>query len=173
MVESIAAPVTGAAATRGPGQDDLRGSIDHELVLARTAVRVGASLAALAVAIVLPLRGTAAAVTAVAAVALVSGTFALAGASHAWAARRGPAVLQAVAFGGFLVRLVIYATALVLLRPVDAVDGPVLAITTAIAAIVVLAFEVRSVLAHRELWWVDPTARRAGTTDNADGKARA
>jgi hypothetical protein len=140
---------------------------DNELTMARAALRVGAVVTAPVVLVALLLRGVPAGLTALGAVALVVGNFYVTGRSLAWAARIGPVALQATALGGFMVRLVVYAAAIVLLRPVEAIDGPVLAISAAVAMVVVLAYEVRLVSSHRELWFVDAGVRPV------DGKERA
>lgn len=126
--------------------------------MARAAERVGVVLAVPIVALAGLLRGVAGALTALAGVVLVVGVVALTGRSLAWAAGHGPAVLQAVALGGFALRLMIYAGAIVALRPVEAIDGPVLALTVAVTAVVVLATEARFALRNRQLWWVDAGA---------------
>ncbi|MBW3620657.1 MAG: hypothetical protein KY461_10465, partial [Actinobacteria bacterium] len=126
-----------------------------ERTMAEAAVRVGVVAAVPVVVAALALRGAAGALTALGAVLLVVGNFYVTGRSLDWAARFGPTALQATALGGFLVRLVLFAAAIVVLRPVDAIDGPVLAISAAVAMVVVLAYEVRLVSSHRELWFVD------------------
>lgn len=122
--------------------------------MTRAALRVGGLLAVAAVVVAAAVRGTAGALTALGGVGLVVGSFAVTGWSLAWAARHGPGSLQAVALGGFLLRLVVYALAIVALSPVRAVDGPVLAVTVAVAAVVLLSAEVRLLLRRGELWWV-------------------
>jgi ATP synthase protein I len=150
----------------------------NEVAMARAAVRVGALTAVPVVAVAGLVRGTAGALTALAAVAFVTGLFYVTGRSLAWAASKSVTALQAMALGGFFVRLVLYAVLIVVLRPVEAIDGPVLAIATAVTMIVVLAFEVRFVLRHSELWWVDADApampkRRSLLFAQLDGKERA
>ncbi len=140
---------------------------DNELTMARAALRVGVIVAVPVVLAAAALRGTAAGVTALAAVAVVVANFYVTGRSLSWAAKIGPAALQATALGGFLVRLVIYAGAIVLLRPVEAIDGPVLAISAAVAMVVVLAYEVRLVTSHRELWFVDTSVRPVAGKERA------
>lgn len=130
--------------------------------MARAALPVGLALAVLAVIAVLPVRGAAGALTALGAVVFVVGNFYLTGRALAWAGRIGPAALQAVALGGFFVKLVVLAIALVLLRPVEAIDGPVLAITTVVATVVVLVAEVRFVSQHTTLWWLVTTVNEKG-----------
>lgn len=145
--------------------------VDSEVTMARAAVRVGLVLTIPVVGLAWLLRGQSGGLTALGAVVLVIGTFALTGHSMAWAARIGPVALQAVALGGFMLRLMLYAIGIVVLGPVDAVDGPVLAITVAVAMVVLLAYEVRLVLQHREFWWVT-TADAPTATAGIAGKDR-
>lgn len=133
---------------------------DAEVLLARAAARAGGVFAVPAVGLAWLLRGTAGALSALGAVVLVVGVLALTARSLAWAAAHGPVALQATALGGFMLRLVIYAGAIVALRPVEAIDGPVLAITVASTTIVVLATEVRFALRNSQIWWVDAAQRR-------------
>ncbi|MBW3661539.1 MAG: hypothetical protein KY469_00445 [Actinobacteria bacterium] len=129
--------------------------------MARAALPVGLALAVLAVLTVFPVRGAAGALTALAAVVFVVGNFYLTGRALAWAGRISLSVLQAVALGGFFLKLVVLAIALVLLRPIEAIDGPVLAITTVVATVVVLVAEVRLVSRRSSFWWlVDPQAAK-------------
>lgn len=136
---------------------------DSEATMARAALPVGSVLAVLAVAIVLPWRGVGAAATALGAVVFVVGNFYLTGRALTWGGRISPAVLQAVALGGFFLKLVVLAIALVLLRPVEAIDGTVLAITTVVATMVVLAFEVRLVSQQATFWWLTPQVAGSGS----------
>lgn len=127
-----------------------------ERTMARTAVRVGVALTVpVLLAVALSGRGLAGVLTAVGALVLVIGNFALTGRAFAWAGGIGPAAVQAVALGGFLAKLVVLAVALVALKDVRAIDGPVLAITTAASTIVLLATEVRLVLTHADFWWLN------------------
>lgn len=132
-----------------------------ELTMARAALRVGVVLVPLAVVASWVLRGPEAGLTALGAVALVILNFYATGRSLAWAASFSPAVVMAVALGGFFARLVMYAVALVVLTPVQAIDGPVLAVTVAIATIVLLTYEVRLALSHAEFWWLTIDGKEA------------
>lgn len=126
--------------------------------MASAALRIGAVVAVPVVVTAWMLRGDAAGLTALGAVLLVVGNFAATGWSLDWAGRHGLAMLQGVALGGFLLRLIMYAIGIVLLTPVEAIDGPVLAVSVAVTTIVLLATEVW-LLSHRaELWWVHPAA---------------
>lgn len=144
--------------------------IDNEITMARAAVRAGALVALPVIVVAFLLRGVNGGVTALGAAVLVVGSFYVTGRSLHWAGNVSPTMLQAVALGGFFLRLVLYAALIVALRPVEAVDGEVLAVSTAVMLVVVLAYEVRLVLRHGELWWIQPAARRPA---EADGPAPA
>ncbi len=122
--------------------------------MARGALRAGAVLLPVAAVLALGLRGVAGAVTAAGTVLFISLIFAGSGYLQAWAARQGLATLQLAALGGFGVRLALYATLIVALSPVEAIDGHVLAITGAATIIALLAYEVRLAMTHPEFWWV-------------------
>lgn len=129
-----------------------------ETVMVHAAARLGAVLGPVVVAVAWWLRGLRGGLTATGAVLLVVGVFAVTGWSLRWAARRGPAVLQAVALGGFGVRLGLYALAVVLLSPLEAVDGHALAVSTGVVLVALLAYEARVLTTRSELWWIDPEA---------------
>ena len=151
---------TRATAATVPAAPDLPEGLrlGAERLMARTAVRVGAVLAVAATVPAAFLRGAAGAFTALGAVLLVAGGFALSALVQAWGAKQGPSVLQGVTFASFFGRLLTYAILIAVLEPLDVVDGPVLAITATVAVITLLTIEVRLVLRHTELWWVDATA---------------
>lgn len=139
--------------------------------MVRAALIVGLVVSVVAVVVAGLISGVAGALTAFGAVAFVTAVFAVTGLSLAWAAPRGPTTLQAVALGGFFVRLVLYAALILALRPIEAIDGPVLAISAAAAMVAILAWETRLVLTHREFWHIDASARPAA--DSAERKERA
>jgi hypothetical protein len=130
--------------------------------MANVAVRLAGPLTlALAVPAGL-IRGPFGAATALFAVGLVVGGFALTGYAHGRAAAHGPHALQAVALGGMILRLWAYGVLLVLLGPVSWLDAPTLGATIPIAVVVLLAAEVRFVSTQPDLWFVELPA--AGTT---------
>ena len=90
--------------------------------------------------------------------AVVIGMFLMAGALMSWAARISPAALMGAVLGGYLVRLMIYAGLIVLLRPVEWLSGPSLAISTAVLLVAVLAWEVRVASRNPSMFWVDASA---------------
>ncbi|HUH07751.1 MAG TPA: hypothetical protein VML96_08090, partial [Egibacteraceae bacterium] len=96
------------------------------------------------------------------AAALVLAMFGLSGVSVAFAARFGPSAVMAAALGGFMLRLVAYALLIVLLRPVEAIHGPSLAISAAVLLIATLVCEAWLVITRPGFFWVDTSARPAG-----------
>ena len=140
--------------------------------MAQTALKLGLPMAVVAVAVAVPLRGWDGGLTALGAVVVVIGSFYVTGRSLAWAAPKSLAVLQGVALGGLFLRLVLYALLIVLLRGVEAVDGPVLAITAAVAMVFLLAYETRFVLRTSQLWWLnDPVPGDVSTASVGTGAA--
>lgn len=138
------------------------GRVTAETVMMGAAARASAVLAPLLVATAWWLRGPAGAVSALGGVALVVGVFLSTGWSLRWAAGRGPAVLQTVAVGGFVVRLALYALGVVLLAPLEAIDGHALAASTAVALVALLGYEAWLLSRRSELWWIDPGAEPSG-----------
>lgn len=126
-----------------------------EFAMARAAARVVVPAAVPATAIAWAVRGARGGLTALAAVAFVAVWFGLSGLSLGWAARRSLALLQAVALGGFALRVGALGIAMVALAPVAAIDGPVLAITVGAGVVLLLTYEVWYVLRRADLWWVD------------------
>jgi hypothetical protein len=94
------------------------------------------------------------------AVAVVGAMYLLSGLLLSWAAPMGPSALMAAALGGFGLRLALYALLIVLLRPVEAISGPTLAVTAAALLVLTLAWEVRHVGRNPALFWVDAAAAR-------------
>jgi len=83
-----------------------------------------------------------------------------------WAARIGPTALMAAVLGGYLLRLLIYALLIVLLRPVETIHGPSLAITAAVLLLAALAWDVRLVSRVPSFYWVNTsTAPRSLRTE--------
>jgi hypothetical protein len=77
--------------------------------------------------------------------ALVIVNFLLAAALQGWSARTTPAAIVSTVMLSYLLRLGLLIVAVVALRTVDWVDVPVLALTVAIAHLVLLVWELRSV----------------------------
>ena len=126
--------------------------VEHALV--RAVLRASALAAPPVVAVAGVLRGARGAATVAGGIALVIAVFAATGISLAWAARRGAGALFATAMGGFAARLVFLAALGLALRPVTAIDAPVLAMTVAAGEVGLLAVAVRVALTRRELWWL-------------------
>jgi hypothetical protein len=108
-----------------------------------------------ALAIAAAVAGAGGALGAGIAAAVVGGMFIMAGALMSWAARIGPTALMAAVLGGYLLRLLIYALLIVLLRPVEAIHGPSLAITAAVLLLAALAWDVRLVSRVPSFYWVN------------------
>jgi len=138
-----------------------------ELRLARSAVLVVVIMAIPALAIAAAVAGAGGALGAGIAAAVVGGMFIMAGALMSWAARIGPTALMAAVLGGYLLRLLIYALLIVLLRPVEAIHGPSLAITAAVLLLAALAWDVRLVSRVPSFYWV--TAASPGPRGPAAG----
>ena len=129
-----------------------------ELRLARSAAMFLVALGVPVVAIAGLAAGWPGAASAVIGTAVVIGMFLMAGALMSWAARISPAALMGAVLGGYLVRLMIYAGLIVLLRPVAWLSGPSLAISTAVLLVAVLAWEVRVASRNPSMFWVDSSA---------------
>ena len=129
-----------------------------ELQLARSAVGFLLLLGGPVIAVAALLEGTPGALSAAIGAAVVIGMFLMAGALMSWAARISPAALMGAVLGGYLVRLMIYAGLIVLLRPVEWLSGPSLAIATAVLLVAVLVWEVRVVSRTPNLFWVNAAA---------------
>lgn len=129
-----------------------------ELQLARSAVGFLLVLGGPVIAVAALIEGTPGALSAAIGAAVVIGMFLMAGALMSWAARISPAALMGAVLGGYLVRLMIYAGLIVLLRPVPWLSGPSLAISTAVLLVAVLVWEVRMVSRTPNLFWVDAAA---------------
>lgn len=129
-----------------------------ELDLARSAVGFLLVLGGPVIAVAALAAGTPGALSAAIGAAVVIGMFVMAGALMSYAARIGPAALMAAVLGGYVIRLVIYAGLIVLLRPVEWLHGPSLAIATAVLIVAVLVWEVRVVSRMPNTLWVDARA---------------
>lgn len=128
---------------------------DTATQMVRAAVAVGIVLGIPAVAIAWFVAGPTGAGTALGSVVLVVGGFATNGLGLRWAARRSPAMVQAVMLGGLLARLVLYGLLIVILSPTDVVDAPTLAVVVPLVTFVLLAVEVR-VARQPEFRMIDP-----------------
>ena len=134
--------------------------IDVEATMVRAAVRVGLPALALATLLAGAVRGIGGALTAAGVVALVLADFVVTGRTLGWGARRGLATLQAVALGGFVIRMAILGLLIAVLHGNTAVDVPVLAVAGAAAVVALLAYEARFVLRTPQLHWLTTGDRR-------------
>ncbi len=129
--------------------------------------RVGLVLAVVGVPLAAWARGPRGAATAIGAIAVVVGGFLLTGLSLRWAGRRGPTSVQAVALGGVVLKLSVYAVLIVTLAPLGVIDRPTLALAAPVALLALLAVEVRLVVTNPEFRMIHSTPAWA-----RDGKER-
>ena len=142
-----------------------------ELRLARSAAIFLVVLGIPVIAIAGLLDGPEGAASAAIGAAVVIGMFLMAGATMSWAARISPAALMGAVLGGYLVRLMIYAGLIILLRPVEWLSGTSLAISTAVLLVAVLAWEVRVASRTPSLFWVNAPSGQtpsAGVVETPD-----
>jgi hypothetical protein len=129
-----------------------------ELQLARSAAIFVVVLGIPVVGIAWLVQGTPGLFSALIGAAVVIGMFLMAGTTMSWAARIGPEALMGAVLGGYLVRLMIYAGLILLLRDVPWLHGPTLAISTAVLLVAVLGWEVRVASRNPSLFWVNAAA---------------
>jgi hypothetical protein len=105
--------------------------------------------------------GTDAAWSAAIAVVIVFLNFVAAALSVAWAARISPAILFAVALGGFVVRLMIYTIALVLLNTLEWFSPLAFALTLVPVTVGLLVIEARALSGRLQgdMWSFEGAAR--------------
>ena len=132
-----------------------------ELRLARSAVGFLIVLGGPVIGVAALFAGVPGALSAGVGALVVIGMFLMAGALMSWAARISPTALMAAVLGGYLLRLFIYAALILLLRPVEWLHPPSLAIGTAVLLVAVLAWEVRVASRNPSMFWVDAGAGRA------------
>lgn len=131
-----------------------------ELRLAGSAIRLVAALSVPTIAVCALVAGRGGALGAAIATAVVVGMFAMTGAMMSWAARISPTAMLAAALGGYLLRLMIYAALILLLRPVEAIHDVSLAVSAAVLLVAALAWEMRLVSRSPQLFWVDAAAAK-------------
>jgi len=105
--------------------------------------------------------GTDAAWSAAIAVVIVFLNFVAAAVSVAWAARISPTILFAVALGGFVVRLMIYTIALVLLNTLEWFSPLAFALTLVPVTVGLLVIETRALSGRlqADMWSFEGAAR--------------
>lgn len=79
-----------------------------------------------------------------------------------WAVRRGHRSALGVLLGGAVGRLMLYAGALTVLSRVDMLHRTSLALATAVAVAVTLAYELRLLARTPQLFWVETEQQGAG-----------
>jgi ATP synthase protein I len=131
-----------------------REAIRRVLPLAPIALIVSAVVAGL-------IGGTDAAWSAAIAVVIVFLNFVAAALSVAWAARISPTILFAVALGGFVVRLMIYTIALVLLNTLEWFSPLAFALTLVPVTVGLLVIEARALSGRlqADMWSFEGAAR--------------
>ena len=143
--------------------EPIRAGDGVELRLARSAVGFLLVLGVPVIAVAGMFAGLAGALSSAIGAAVVIGMFLMAGATMSWAARISPAALMGAVLGGYLVRLLVYALLILLLRPVEWLSGPSLAISTAVLLVAVLAWEVRVASRNPAMFFVDAAAGKSPT----------
>ena len=141
--------------------------IDPYPRMLRAAWRVGLVLVVVAVPLAAWLRGARGAWTAVGILLVVVGGFLGTGLSLRWAGRRGPTTVQAVALGGVVLKLALYALLIVTLAPLGVIDRPTLGVTAPVALTTLLVVEARLVVTNPEFRMLHSTPAWA-----RDGKDR-
>lgn len=131
-----------------------------ELRMARSAVTLVLALALPALVVSGLVAGAGGVLGAAIAAALIAVMFLSQAALLDRAARISPTAMMAAALGGFAVRLLGYALLIVLLRPVEAIHGPSLAVTAAVLLVASLAWEARHVSRSPGFFLVDASAGR-------------
>ena len=107
------------------------------------------------------LGGSGAAWSAAIAVVIVTANFVANALSVAWAAHISPMILYAVAMGGFVVRLIVFTIALVLLNTVSWFSPVAFALTLVPATIGLLVVEARALSGRiqADMWSFQGTSR--------------
>lgn len=121
-------------------------------------VRRGLPLVPLVVGVSWLIWGGAGAASSGVAVGLVLINFALAAAMLSWGARTSPAMLMGAALGGFLLRMVLMAVVLVLLRDRSWISAVPLSITLLVSHVGLLVWELRRVSASLAFPGLKPSA---------------
>jgi hypothetical protein len=162
MAATDSDPSQGRVSGRAPSSAAPQNSRAVELRIAASAVRFVAVLAVPLLGAGWLAAGRGGLLGAGIAVALVAGMFAMSASLLSFAARLGPSALMAAALGGFALRLMIYALLIVLLRPVEAIHGPTLAVSAAVLLVATLTWEARYVSRTPGFFWVDASTPAPG-----------
>ncbi|HSK22116.1 MAG TPA: hypothetical protein VK906_03020 [Egicoccus sp.] len=134
--------------------DLLRGTL-RVLALVAILVAVGAGV----------LAGSLAGLSALIGVAFVAVLFGVSTAMLAWSARRSAGSALGMLAGAMVGRLILYAAALSALAQVDWVHRTSLALATAVAVALTLAYELRTLSRMPRLFWIDADASQSAALD--------
>jgi hypothetical protein len=104
-------------------------TVNVETELVRDMLKRAVPAAPVVILVAALFAGSSGALSALLAVAVVAGNFALAAVSLSWAARISPVTLMATAFGGFAVRMGIVTAVILAVRHTSWIDLSVFAIT--------------------------------------------
>lgn len=113
------------------------------------------------------LVGSAAALSAAIGVGFVALLFGMGAWLLVWSVDRRPGLTVAILVGGVVVRLMLYAAALLGLSQLAWVHRPSLALATAAAVLIALTYEVRALRGSPELFWIDADAGRPQVVPHA------
>lgn len=115
--------------------------------------------------VALLVAGAAAAISALIGAGFVALLFGVSAALLAWSARRGAGSALGVLLGAMVGRLILYAAALSALAQVDWVHRTSLALATAVAVALTLAYELRALARMPRLFWIDANASQTAALD--------
>ncbi|MEX2503933.1 MAG: hypothetical protein WD378_03730 [Egicoccus sp.] len=133
--------------------------------LLRGTLRVLALVAFLVAVVAAVLAGTMAGVSALIGVAFVAVLFGVSTAMLAWSARRSAGSALGMLAGAMVGRLILYAAALGALAQVDWVHRTSLALATAVAVALTLAYELRALSRMPRLFWIDADASQTAALE--------
>jgi hypothetical protein len=145
--------------------------VRDERQLALGALRVLVLLAVPAGAVSWLVAGPAGAVSALIGLGFVVVLFVGSAALLAWSARRGAETSLGLLAGGVVGRLLLYMLTLNLLSQFAWVHRPSLALSTMVAIVVSLAYELRLLARSPRLFWLDTAARSSTSVAGAPSTA--
>ena len=135
--------------------------IEPERELVRRVLPFGPLVAAVAVGLGYAVGGADAAWSAAIGIAIVTANFLMFALSIAWAATISPTMIAIVALGGYLVRLIVFTSALVILTKLSWFSPVAFALTLVPATIALLVYEAKALSGRMQadLWTFagDPT----------------
>lgn len=124
--------------------------------MVRAALGVGLALVVVMAPAAFWLRGEVGLWTAMGALGVVVGGFAISGLAIRFAARHSPGMVTAAIMISFLLRMLAYVALVVVFAPRDIVDAATLAVVVPVTLIAMLAVEARLIIAHPEFRMIDP-----------------